>query len=461
LRCAPAALDVLAIGLLYAAAMAVNLCSVEAVSVSQTLTGEEMSVSIRDVLFTVQARAQATGWSTSFSAPFYFWVGSHLAESFGLFTGRGVKAATMALLAPLVYIVLRRRLGCNGAISAFGGIFVALVPGVAMFGWLATENGLDSVLGVVALLLSTSTRRWWPASVVVAAVALVTYPTGGVWLLACVAVCCLRVRRSQPAVREALSMSLATAVAVLIVIFPLVWWTSGPRRILISGGTISGQPLEHLTMLVRQMAVSGRSYYYFSDDPALGSPALAIVVLVCLLAAARGRFSVLWPWLLAALATVVLWLPTGNMPGLRRAIPLSIVAVLVVAVALDMLWRARPTRASVLALIAIGAMIVFPLIGAAVAWQQEYRTGAERLDADFPIAAGPMPPTLWAYYDGLNSGALTVEQLMREHDGARTLAVVWMLADRTGRNTSRLPAPADIARAALAATRAERDIRDG
>jgi hypothetical protein len=441
--------------------MAVNLCSVEAVSVSQTLTGEEMSVSIRDVLFTVQARAQATGWSTSFSAPFYFWIGSHLAESFGLFTGRGVKAATMALLAPLVYIVLRRRLGCNGAISAFGGIFVALVPGVAMFGWLATENGLDSVLGVVALLLSTSTRRWWPASVVVAAAALVTYPTGGVWLLACVAVCYQRMRRTQPAVREALSMSLATAVAVLIVISPLVWWTSGPRRTLVGGGTISGQPVEHFTMLVRQLAVSGRSYYYFSDDPALGSPGLAIVVLMCLLAAARRRFSVLWPWLLIAFATVVLWLPTGNMPGLRRAIPLSIVAVLVVAVALDMLWRARPTRATVVALTAIGAGIIFPLIGATVAWQQAYRTGAQRLEADFPIAQGPMPPTLWGYYDELNSGGITIDQMMRDDDGARTLAAVWMLADRNGRDTSRLPAPADIARVALAADDADTATRGG
>ena len=52
------------LGLLYFMATAVNALSVDAVSTSQVLTAEEMSVSIRDVLFTVDARSQATPWST-------------------------------------------------------------------------------------------------------------------------------------------------------------------------------------------------------------------------------------------------------------------------------------------------------------------------------------------------------------------------------------------------------------
>ena len=68
-------LEVFVLGLLYLVATAVNALSVDAVSTSQVLTAEEMSVSVRDVLFTVDARTQATPWST-FSAPFYYWIGS-------------------------------------------------------------------------------------------------------------------------------------------------------------------------------------------------------------------------------------------------------------------------------------------------------------------------------------------------------------------------------------------------
>lgn len=440
-------LDLAAIGLLYAVATAVNIGSVNAVSASGVLTGEEMSVSIRDALFTVEARTQASDWSTGFAAPFYYWVGSHLAHPFGLFDGRDLKAVTMALLAPLVYLVLRRRLGCTAATSAVGGFVVMLLPGVMMYGWLAVETGLDSVLGVVALLLATSRRRWWPASIVVAAVALITYPTGAAWLLACVA---MWVRRLHPVDREAdetRGTGVAITLAVTVAILPYLWWTNVPPRLLLGGGSISGDLQGHLATLVRQLAVTGRSYYYFGDAAGWGSPALAVGVAVCALVAAWRRFSALWPWLLVALATVVLWLPTDNMPGLRRAIPLSIIAALVLAVALDVFWRAVPTEAAALALGVLGAMVVLPLAGVTVAWQEAYRSGAQRLTADFPIARGPMPPTLWGYYDGLESGRITVAQMMRDHDGARTLAVVWMLANRNGRDTSRLPGPAAIARA--------------
>ena len=91
----------------------------------------------------------------------------------------------MALIAPLVYVVLRRRLGCDVVFSSFGGILVTLIPGVSMYGWLATEAGLESVLGVIGLLIVTSSRRWWPASLVVAAVALATYAAGAAWAFAC------------------------------------------------------------------------------------------------------------------------------------------------------------------------------------------------------------------------------------------------------------------------------------
>lgn len=452
--------DLAVLILLYVAAVAVNWGSVEAVSASGVLTGEEMSVSIRDPLFTVQARTQAGYWSTGFAAPFYYWVGSHVAHPFGLFDGRDLKAVTMALLAPLICLVLRRRLGCTFGTSALGGIIVVLLPGVMMYGWLATEAGLESVLGVVALLTATSRRRWWPASIVVAAVALITYPTGAAWLVACAAVWVQRLRADRET-GETRGTSVAINLALAVVITPYLWWTNVAPRPLVGGGTISGDFLSHFTTLVQQLALTGRSYYYFGDAPGWGSPALAVVIAVGALIAAGRRFPVLWPWLLVALATVLLWLPTGNEPGPRRAIPLSIVAALVLAAAMDVVWRALPRREAAVVLGAIGAVVVVPLIGTTVTWQEAYRSGAQRLTADFPIAAGPMLPTLWGYYDGLESGRLTVQQMMRDHDGARTLAVVWMLADRNGRDTSRLPNPAEIARVATTTMRADSPVSPG
>lgn len=281
----------------------------------------------------------------------------------------------MAVLAPMVYLVLRRRLGCGVRFSFFGGIVVSLIPGVSMYGWLATEAGLESILGVLGLLVATSPRRWWPASLVIAAVALVTYPTGAAWMVACLAVCIARLRREDAGLGQWLGTILAVVGAVGIVVLPFVWWTSGPRRILIGGGTIDGHLAEHLTMLVHQLPVTGRSYYYFSDSPAWGSRFVAVAVVGCLLVAVWIRGAALWPWVLAALATVVLWLPAGNMPGLRRAIPLSIVAALVVAVALDAAWRARPNPGGATAIGAIGRAIVVPLIGATMTWQQAYARG--------------------------------------------------------------------------------------
>ena len=144
---------------LFLFATAVNLASVLAVGPSLVLMGEEMSVSLRDVLFSVEERAQASIWSTNFGGPVYFWMAAHLDPHFSLFSARRWKAVAMALLAPLVYLVLRRRLRCSRAPALLGGVTVVLMPGVAMFGWLATENGLESVLGAAGLYLATSRRR--------------------------------------------------------------------------------------------------------------------------------------------------------------------------------------------------------------------------------------------------------------------------------------------------------------
>ena len=110
--------------------VAINLASVWAVPRSLVLMGEEMSVSIRDPLFNLETRTQASAWSTNFTAPIYYWAASHLDPSYSLFSARRWKALAMAAIPPLLYFVLVRRLACTRAVAVFGGLVAALIPAI-------------------------------------------------------------------------------------------------------------------------------------------------------------------------------------------------------------------------------------------------------------------------------------------------------------------------------------------
>lgn len=446
----PLRADLALAGVVYAVALAVNVSAVWAVSRSLVLTGEEMSVSVRDVLFSVQERTQASVWSTNLGAPVFYWAASLLDPSYSLFSARRWKAAAMALLPALVVLACRRRLGCTRVAAVAGGLACALLPGVAMFGWLATENGLDAVLGVAALLAATSRRRGWAAAPVLGGLAITTYPPGLAWTVVVVAVCALRAWRSPSRVRAATAVGAGCAAGLAVVVFPRLWWTGGPQQIGNAGGSFGGDPLHTLGVLGEQLVVSGRSYYFFADAPALGSPWLAAVVGVAAVVAVVARPGPVAPWIGVAVATAVLWAPTGDLPGLRRAVAISVVAAVVLAVAGDVVRRAWPRPAGTVATAVAAVLVLAPLAATAAAWELDHATGRRALVADFPIAPGPMPPT-FARWDGeLRAGRLTPERMARDDDGLRTLAVVWMLADRGGAGTGGLPTPDRILRATVA-----------
>jgi hypothetical protein len=274
---------------------------------------------------------------------------------------------------------------------------------------------------------------------VLAGMAVSTYPPGIAWAVVIGTVCAWRAWRSSARRQDMALVAVAAAAAAIVVLFSRLWWTGGPQRIVAGGGTIDGSPIEHALNLVRQLAVSGESYYFFGRQPAFGSAVLAVVVVAAGLAAWQ-RCGV-GPWYAVAGLTVLMWLPTGNLPGVRRAIALSVMAALVLAVAADVAWRRWPRQAT--------AAVLVPLGVTAAGWQQDYRGGQQTLVADFPIAPGPMPPTFAAWDADLRSGQLTVEDMVADHDGLRTLAVVWMLADRQGRGTDGLPTPREIVAATI------------
>jgi hypothetical protein len=361
-----ARVDALALVLLYLLAATVNLLSVRAVAPSLVLMGEEMSVSIRDVLFSVEQHAQASVWSTNFGAPVYYWVASHLDPSYSLFSARRWKALAMALAAPLAYLAATRRLGCGRAAGVLAGLVAALLPGIAMFGWVATENGLELVAGAAGLLLATSRRRFWPAAPLLGGVAVTTYTSGLAWAGVITLVCVLRAVGSGG--RERVAVLLALVGAAGIVVFPRLWWVAGPRRLVAGGGTVDGRVFGNAGNLVEQLALSGKSYYFFGDQPAFGSAALACAIAVAAVVCAVTRWRAAWPWLLVAAATVVLWLPAGNVPGVRRAIALSLVAALVLAVTVDEGLRRLPSPARWAGFGLVAALLCVPLAISTVSW---------------------------------------------------------------------------------------------
>jgi hypothetical protein len=72
-------------------------------------------------------------------------------------------------------------------------------------------------------------------------------------------------------------------------------------------------------------------------------------------------------------------------------------------------------------------------------------TSGERalpVDWVFPVPPRSTMPAVFDRLDAqLRSGRLTVDELARQRDPVRTLAIVWLLADRTGRSTDGLPGP--------------------
>ena len=290
------------------------------------LTGEEASVAHRDAL-ALALHWQPSVWSTNAGAQLFYAVTGHVTGLLGdytLFSPRTAKALASALLAPLAYVVARRRLGCGPTAATLGAVLVVLVPGVTSLAWVAIETPLDAVAGMAALYLATSRRWWWPLGGVLAGASVSLYTAGLAWAFAVAVVLLARVRRPT----DALLAVVGIAAGVGVVALPLAWWRNG--GVVVTGGGRDGIELDAVGARLAEIGSyavrSGSSYYYATGIPVLGGVVPAAVLVAAALVAAIGRFRAVWPWLLVAAGSVGLYAISSGVPGARRIVALAVVA---------------------------------------------------------------------------------------------------------------------------------------
>jgi hypothetical protein len=447
-------LDAVLVVVLWAAAAAWFVWIVAGASTQGVLTGEEASITQRDGL-ALALGWQPSVWSTNAGGQLYFWVAAHLDPSFGPLYARKWKAAGTALLAPLLYLAARRRLGCGRAGALLAGVLGVVLPGVAVMAWLGIETPLDTVLGVTALVVVTSTRRWWPLGLVLAGMAVSVYTAALAWAAVVLLVGLMRVvtaggRGPAPwsaRLRAAGGVVLGTLGGLAVVLAPIAWWDNG--GVVVTGGGRAGTDAaalpSHLGELAQYLVDSGSSYYYFADLPMLAGrvPALVLALVAALALARRPLAS--WPWAAALVAAAGLYAVSSGAPGARRVVALVVVLALLAGVGADVMARAVagwwPFRGAAAVSSAMAVLLAIatavPAASAVVSWRGELAHGTPALPIDWPFPLDPgetQDATLARLDDDLRSGRLTVAQVGDGWGGTRTLALLYMLDERTRRS---------------------------
>ncbi|MEJ2870386.1 hypothetical protein WCD74_21630 [Actinomycetospora sp. OC33-EN08] len=433
------AVDVLLPLALFAGALAWNLWFAAGASAQGVITGEEASIDHRDPL-ALSLGWQPSIWSTNAGSQLYYLVASHLTPEYGLFWARPVKAATMAVLPALLYLVARRRLRCSPVTATVGAAVAALLPGVTTIAWVGTENGFEAIWGVLALYLATSRRAWWPLALLPAAYAVSNYTAGLAWAAVVALVCLVRVR----SFRDAVFVLLGGAVGTGLVLAPLLWWRNG--GIVVTGGGRSGADLDEwrirLVETLHLLVDDGSGYYWFSDQPMLTSRVVAGVLAACALVAVLRRFRLVWPWFTVALASAGLYAVSSGVPGSRRIAAVAVVAGLLVAPALDELVRVvrRPRWVAVpvatLLVVLVTAVAVVPSVQGGLSTRAELASGTRPLPIDWPFPVdlgGTQSSTLVRLDADLRAGTVTPADVGDGWGGTRTLAMLIVLAERNGR----------------------------
>jgi len=420
---------------LYFAALVLFLKVVQSANTPQLLTGEEASVSFVDPVG-VEHRWQFMHFSTNFGGHVFFWVASFFASELGLFYGRIAKACAMALLAPLLYHTIRTRLGVKQGPAIIGALTGIAFPGVVSFSWVAIEPGLDSVVGLIGLLVATTKRPFWCVAPLFAGVVVSTYGGGVPWALGIALVAIVRTIASIRQ-HEYLPIALVAASGMAglgIIAFPLLWWGGG---VVVSGGGSFGlsEAPRALGFLLTELTNQGSSYYYFNSNPALGSAPVAAISFVAILWMAV-RAPQVWPWLIALATTIALYAVSGGILGVRRATIIPIVCAMALAFAIDRMARLLTRRSKFGAILLIASTAAALLLPLAVQIQNNRLalfSGTEPLPQDFafPLEDGrTMQQMLEVLSDRLRQNPAALDEIALTWEGERTAAIITLLSDR-------------------------------
>jgi len=377
---------------LYGANLVANLVMVDAANHQEIITQEELSATFKNPTFFVH-RLQPIVTDTNGGDTLTYLVGSQVLGTGDLFYGRTWKALLMAGLAPLVYLVLRRRLGVD-ALPAFAASGLLIVqPGLYAFGWLSTNYGLECVPGLLAVYLALSDRR---SAVVWSGVALgyaaAIYGSGLAFVLPVGIAWLLRLYRSKERRRDLATCGGAGLLAVATLTWPIVWWTNSDR-ILLGGAFGPPDRQENLRELVASIVSGRESYYYYAHDRPVIVVAMLLLALVGI-----GLVLVRWPrwWVPASLGIggAAIYINGGGILGIRRAVPVTLALVLFAGLGLGWAWNQR-TQLRTVPVFRVATMLVVGvafLLGA-VAYAHDRTALADgRLplaqDAAFPNVPG-------------------------------------------------------------------------
>jgi hypothetical protein len=371
------------------------LSLVNSANQQQLLLKEEASAAYVGPVF-LSFRLQHHIFATNFYSYLIYGLGHHLYG--GLFGVRLTKITVMALLPGSIYLYLRDRFEFRPLEAFFPAIAVVLLPGILCLSWLATEMAQESALGFLALWLALDNRPWAIlASTCLAAVAAGSYGSGLAYLLVVVVIQLSRLR--IPALRLPVLAGLTLAGCTLII--PLIWWTNAQTLFIGGGGSPDpGGSITRLSAACKELFVQTSSYYMFANwRPALGTPLIGALALVGLVWTALQYKRAAWQLLGVALTSLVLLAVAGNVPGVRRAVPLLICLGLFAVLLLHSLLESR--RASIRA----AAVILFVLWLIPSAFQYnairtELRTAQILLPHDFEFTVdtgGTMASTIDAF----------------------------------------------------------------
>lgn len=380
---------------LFLVALALNLHLVGAANSQRLLLGEEASSTFRDPIF-LKAHLQHNPFATWWGGNVSFWLGQQLVPPRSLFWGRSWKGFLLALLPALVFLYGRLRLALSAPAAAAAGLLSGIIPLWYGFAWLSGESGLETVLGLGALIL-LATRRWplMLAGTALLAFAPLVYAAAWAFVPAA-AIEFARGLRGRGAGERLAVAAAAALLAGLVLSLPSLWWTNR-MTLFVGGGELLWPPWRLLSRNARALweglIVRGGGYYYFSRFPALSNPWLAAAAAAGFLLAAR-RWRAWWPALLPALSILGICLVAGGEPGIRRVQMLAPLAALTLGGLLDRTAAAlaprfgrRAGRAAATLLFA--SLAAGPAYQAfALADQLERREIRLALDYPFPIVPG-------------------------------------------------------------------------